>query len=175
MTRKFKIILCVCVITILCNAVIKFLVIDKQTYQILVLQKVITSARSGKYLTSEIAKPDESDKLTHVQKLLRQIPREDLFTSYADTIRTMVENNNLKLDNTLAFRYAKTDHSELLKYDTRIVIRGTYSKLKSLLSDINNIPGLISINSVRIHRDDADAGQILLTVKISLFFRSAVA
>ncbi len=149
------------------------MIISQQEHKIAVLQKVISAARSGRYEVKQQKsgkKPVAIAERLEINKILDNMPKEFTFTQYATTIRSFVDKNDLFIDGGLIFKPEKSGDKILLKFNTNLVVEGDYPKLKKFLSDIQNLPGILSINSASFVRARDDLSLISLKIDLSVFF-----
>ncbi len=173
MIRRFKIITLSCIVAILCNIVVMVTIIEQQEHKVAVLQKVIAAARSGKYEVQEKLELNSYELIekTEINKILNTIPQEFAFTKYAANIRYLVDKNNLFIDDGLIFKPENNYNEKLMKFNSNLKVAGNYSTLKKLIADIQNLPGIIFINSVSFFRNNEDINMITLNINLSVFFR----
>ncbi len=171
MVKKYKIILFACAIILVCNFVAKIYFVNQQSTRIIILQKVVAAARGGRYIKpikpALAEKPLEND----LQKILKKIPEEFLFTDYAAKIRLLIDKNKLSVENSLVFVPEKIKREDVLNYSTRIRVKGDYGKLKSLLSDFQNLPGLVLIDSVEMTRLKEYPDVIQMNLHLFVYFK----
>lgn len=72
--------------------------------------------------------------------------------------------------NEMTFRPDKTSTFSLWKYTTSFTVAGSYSELKDLLADIQNLRGLFCIESLSLNRPRGEA-QIDMTLSIATYFK----
>ena len=175
MIKKYKFIIAVCVIVIFCNFIVKLFIINKQANKISFLQQTIAAARSESFLKAN--KPDEHlfSEQDDITKIFQKIPDEFSFTEYASQIRALIDRNHLVVDNSLIFKPEATKMPDLLKFNTMVTITGGYGEIKALISDIQNMPGLVSLNSARISRIKDSQDKIRLNLELSVFFKRVTA
>jgi Tfp pilus assembly protein PilO len=176
MAKKYKILIAVCSIIIFCNIFAKFSILDEQVYKILVLQKVLSAARSENFVNKEKksnpAEEMKEEMKSVVDKTLEQIPAVLSFTEIAAKLRLLIDNNQLLIEDSLVFRPEKTKMPALVKYHTQFSVNGDYGKIKGFISDLQNVPGLLFLESVKIVRIADNEPLLKLSLGISLFFRT---
>lgn len=171
MVKKFKIIVFICGIALCFNFIAKVYFVNSQNKKIIVLQNVIRAARSDNYLKTNKVLPKKYDHKNDIHKMLKQIPEEFLFTEYAVKIRSLIDKNKLFIDNSLVFRSGKSEHPDMLKYNTRITVKGSYSKIKKLMSDLQNLPGLIYVESPSMIRTKENPQWVQMDFDLFVIFR----
>lgn len=176
MAKKYKILIAVCSVTILCNIFAIFSILDEQAYKILVLQKVLSAARSetGFKMEKKLT-PAQAEKkavTSGVEKTLEQIPAALSFTELAAKLRLLIDTNQLTVKDSLVFKPEKTKMPALIKYHTKFSVNGEYGKIKGFISDLQNEPGFLYLESVKIVRITPNEPQLKLSLGISLFFRT---
>lgn len=175
MIKKYKFIIAVCIAAIFCNFIVKKVILDRQVNKIFLLQQTIATARSNSYLrTGKPGKPLSAEQ-DDIKKIMQKIPEEFSFTEYASQIRALIDKNHLFVEDSLIFRSEETKKPDLLKYNTNIIVTGDYGKIKKLISDIQNLPGLIALNSARISRVKGNQDTIKLTLELSVFLKRETA
>lgn len=167
MIKKFKIIIYVCIAVIVSNIAVKFLIIDELNNKITLLQK--------RAVRSKIVRPGKSSSVVsvekdYIKKIIQKIPDEFSFTQYAVRIRELIDKNHLSIKGSLIFKPEQIKKMNLLKYNTSLVVTGNYNKIKTLISDLQMLPGLSYINSVSIGRESDDPDKIKLNLGLSMFF-----
>lgn len=171
MVNKYKIVLIACCVALLCNFVAKNYFVNQQSQKIKILQKVVAAARSGRYIKSDKSFAHKQARENDLQKILKKIPEEFLFTEYAAEIRTLIDKNHLLIENSLVFIPGKVQKKDLINYTTGISVKGNYKKIKSLLGDFQNLPGLTYIDSVTMTRLKDDFGMIQLNLRLFVYFK----
>lgn len=179
MAKKYKILLAVCSVMILCNIFAKISILDDQAYKISLLQKVLSAARSETGIKMEKkltpAQVVKKEMILGVEKTLQQIPAALSFTELAAKLRLLIDKNQLMVKDSLVFRPEKTKMPALVKYHTQFSVNGDYGNIKGFISDLQNVPGLLYLESVKIVRIDANEPLLKLSLGISLFFKKSAA
>lgn len=171
MDKKYKIIIAVCVVIILGNIYAKFAILDEQTDKIAVFQKVMSAARSQNLITME-KKDDPAERMaSDMEKIIRQIPRALSFTELAARVRFFIDRHQLGVTDSLVFKPERSTMPTLLKYHTQFSVNGSYKKIKGLISDLQNVPGLLYLDSVKIVRVEENEAGLRLSMGITLFFK----
>jgi Tfp pilus assembly protein PilO len=175
MTKQYKIIIIACAVVILCNIAVKYYLISEQNKNIIALQKVITAARSGSHLQADMSLLSESTSQEDISRIMHKIPMEFSFTQYAAKLRELMDINDLSVEKTLVFKPEKIKKSDLLKYNTNIVVTGNYRQIKKLIADILNLPGVVYFNSINFTRVKDSQDKVEFKFKLSLFFKRVTA
>jgi len=175
MIKKYKIIIFVCIVAIFCNIAAKISIIDEQNKKVSIFQKVLAAARSGSYLTPAVPVQQVFTEQDDIKKIIHKIPEEFSLTEYAAGIRELIDENHLLIKKSLIFTPEKTKNSNLLKYNTKVVVTGDYIQIKKLISDILSLPGLVYLNSARLVREKEDQGKVKFDFKLSVFFKRGTA
>lgn len=171
MEKKYKIIIAVCVVVILGNIYAKFAVIEEQAYKIVLFQQVMSAARSQNLIPME-KKLNPVEKMTSdMEKIIRQIPRALSFTELAARVRFLIDRHHLGVKDSLVFRPGKSKMTALVKYHTQVSVNGNYKKIKGFISDLQNVPGLLYLDSVKIVRVEENEAPLKLSLGISIFFK----
>jgi len=171
MEKKYSIIIAACVVVILGNIYAKFAVLDEQTEKILLSQKAMSAARSQTSVPME-KKGDPAEKMTSdMEKIIRQIPPALSFTELAARVRFLVDRHQLGVTDSLVFKPEKSTMPALLKYHTRFSVKGGYKNIKGLIPDLQNVPGLLYLDSVKIVREAENEAGLKLSLGITLFFK----
>jgi Tfp pilus assembly protein PilO len=171
MPKKYKIIILVCVAVVFCNFIVTVAVMDKQAQKISVLQRDISGIRRA-----DSVRPGKKSNPLEVLKfdidnIFQKIPDEFSFTPLAATLRILVDKNHLVAADALIFRPKKTDHPLLITYYTKFSINGEYGKIKAFISDLQNLPGLLYLDTVKIVRLKENETRLKLSLGISIFFK----
>ena len=175
MTKQYKIIIIACAVAILCNIAVKYYLISEQNKNIIALQKVIADARSGSHLKADMSLLLVSTRKEDISRVMHKIPREFSFTKYAAELRALMDINDLYIEKTLVFKPEKIKNSDLLKYNTNIAVTGNYRKIKKLIADILNLPGVVYFNSMNFTRVKDSQDKVELKFELSLFFKRGTA
>lgn len=171
MTKPFTISALICLAVIVCNAWVQVFVLTGQKEHITRLQNAAARARSADRAAD--AAPGREPPVQAGQMIAtieEQIPSSVLFPEYAVRLRHMIDNNHLLMDASLVFMPADARVPHLLKYDTRITALGTYPRVKQLISDILNQPGLICVNGMGLESDPETRDRVRLSLNLSMFF-----
>ncbi len=173
MIKKYKIIIFICAAAMFCNIIAKLYLIDGQKNKIFILQKNVSAARSNSYLKSDRSTENLFAEQNDLKMIIHKIPEELSFTQYAARIRSLIDENHLSLENSLVFKPEKAAKSELLllKYNTNIIVTGSYRKIKVLISDIQNLPGIGYFPSARLIRKKDNKTKVKLDLELSIFFK----
>ena len=175
MTKRYKIIISVCIAVVFCNLIAKLTFLDGQAQKILLLQKDISAIRRALVIQPEkTANPVEEMKF-NIDKIFQKIPDEFSFTQLAAKLRILIDENDLVVDNTLVFRPVKTENLRLVSYYTKFSVKGDYGKIKGFISDLQNVPGLLYLDSVKIVRLEENETQLMLSLGVSIFFKKRAA
>ena len=176
MIKKYKIIVFVCFIAIIFNMVAKIYLVNEQSKKISILQKVVAVARSGSYLDPD-KKPAHHifTEQDDINKIIRKISGEFLLTEFAAEIMALIDKNHLFVEDSLIFKPEKIKQPDLLKYNTNIIVTGSYIQIKKLISDIQNLSGLSFLNSPSLVRTKDNQNKVKLNVELSVFFKSEAA
>jgi Tfp pilus assembly protein PilO len=176
MAKKYKILVVVSIVLIVCNIFAKIFILDEQAHKISLLQKELSAARNETSVTVEKkltpAETLEKEMKSGVEKTLGQIPAALLFTESAAKLRRLVDTNHLTVEDSLVFRPEKTKMPALVKYHTRFSVNGEYKNIKGFISDLQNVPGLLYLESVKIVRVTDTEPLLKLSLGIHLFFRT---
>ena len=160
-----------------CNVAAKLYLIDGQKNKIFILQKNVSAARSNRYFKSDRSAENLFAEQNDLKMIIHKIPEEFSLTQYAARIRSLIDENHLFFENSLVFRPEKATKSDLLllKYNTNIIVTGSYSKIKSLISDIQNLPGIGYFDSARLVREKDNRTKVKVNLELSLFFKRETA
>ncbi len=177
MIKKYKIIIFICVAALFCNIIARFYLIDGQKDRIFLLQKNVSAVRSNSYLNPDRSARNLFSEQNDLKMIVHKIPEELSFTQYAVRIRSLIDENNLFLKDNLIFRPGKITKSDLLllKYTTNIIVTGSYSKIKNLISELQNLPGIGYFDSARLVREKDNRTKVKLNLELSLFFKRETA
>ncbi len=171
MARKYKVILLVCCLVIFGNYIVRVYGIGQQHDTIKTLQKTVASVRTDMARTAEQS-PEKTDRRADsIQLLLQQIPEAVMFTWYAASVRTLTDQNSLDVKDSLVFVPQDSGHPDLVAYSTRIRVTGTYSRMKQLLVDLQNLDGLVYIDAVQIAREKEPSDKLQMTLELVAFFK----
>ncbi len=171
MTKRYKIIILACVAIVFCNFMAKVTVIDEQAQEIFVLQRDISAfRREASANQGKKSNPFEELKF-NIDKIFQKIPNELSFTKLAAKLRSLIDKNHLRVSDTLIFKPKIIDHPILITYYTQFSINGEYGKIKAFISDLQNLPGLLYLDSVKIVRLKENETRLKLSLGISFFLR----
>lgn len=169
--KKVKIIIYVCVFAILCNIVVKYFIIGNQSTYISFLQKKAVAVRSDTSSASARSEQQISKQYNEIEMILNEIPKEFAFSEYAVKVRSLVDTNQLFIEDSLVFSPEETENPSLLVYNTHIIVTGKYPAIKQFIADIQNLKGLKYLNSVNMTRDSKSRERIKLSLRLSVFLR----
>jgi Tfp pilus assembly protein PilO len=170
MGKKYKIIIAVCIVIILGNIYAKFAILDEQVYSIILVQKEMSSSRSQN--TGNMGKKiNPAEKMrSDMGKIIQQIPRVLSLTELAARLKFLIDRNKLEVKDSLVVKPEKSK-SALVKYHTQFSVSGNYKKIKGIISDLQNVPGLLYLDSVKIVRLEENGSQLKLSLGVSIFFK----
>ncbi|MCK5312693.1 MAG: type 4a pilus biogenesis protein PilO [Desulfobacteraceae bacterium] len=169
--KKVKIIIYICVFAILCNIAVKFFIIGNQSKYISFLQKKAVAVRSDTSSAFERSERQISKQYNDIKKIMNEIPQEFSFSEYAVKVRSLIDMNQLFIEDSLVFSPEETQNPSLLVYNTNIIVTGKYPAIKQFISDIQNLKGLKYLNSVSMIRDSKHRERIKLSLRLSVFLR----
>jgi Tfp pilus assembly protein PilO len=171
MKKKYKIIIGVCIVVILGNIYGKFAVLDEQTYNIALFEKVMSAARSQNRVNMD-QKLNPAEKMeSDMGKIVQQIPQALSLTESAAKLRFLIDRNKLAVKDSLVFRHEKSKMPVLVKYYTQFSVNGSYKKIKGFISDLQNVPGLLYLDSVKIVRLEENEAGLKLSLGVSILFK----
>jgi len=110
-----------------------------------------------------------------ISRIMHEIPMEFSFTQYAAKLRALMDINDLYVEKTMVFKSAKIKKSDLLKYNTNIAVTGNYRKIKKLIADILNLPGVVYFNSIHFTKVKDSQDKVELKFELALFFKRGTA
>ncbi len=171
MIKKFKIIIFICIIALFSNFIAKIYFVDRQNNKITVLQKVLISTRSRDSHKMDEALLQKLDYKDDIKKIFKQIPEEFFFTEYAVKIRSLFDRNQLLVEDSLVFTPGKSKHPDMLKYNTKITVKGSYRNIKKLMADLQSLPGLVYIESPSMVKTMENPHTIQLDLELFVLFR----
>ncbi|MCK5542485.1 MAG: type 4a pilus biogenesis protein PilO [Desulfobacterales bacterium] len=169
--KKVKIIIYICVFAILCNIAVKFFIIGNQSKYISFLQKKAVAVRSDTSSAFERSERQISKQYNDIKMIMNEIPKEFSFSEYAVKVRSLIDANQLVIEDSLIFNPKETESPFLLVYNTNIIVTGNYSNIKQFIADIQNLKGLKDLNSVSMTRDEKYRDIIKLSLRLSVFLR----
>ena len=102
---------------------------------------------------------------------MNEIPQEFSFSEYAVKVRSLIDMNQLFIEDSLVFSPEETQNPSLLVYNTNIIVTGKYPAIKQFIADIQNLKGLKYLNSVSMIRDSKHRERIKLSLRLSVFLR----
>ena len=134
----------------------------------------LNNAYVNKRKIEAVNKNDESWKYTLINKDLHSF-KEYLPTtsSFAESVRDLnrvLYKHGLSISS-MIFKPEKTNHLDLWKYTTSFKTRGTYKRLRSMLSDIQNLPGLFCIEDVSLLNHSKKIEDVEMSLTIATYFK----
>ncbi len=172
--KKLKIIIYICIFFIVCNLIVKLLIVDNQTKQIFFLQKRVMAMRSDSSSALEKSKLQRSKQHKEINLIMNQIPKVLSFSEYAVKIRSLIDDNQLTINSGLVFSPGKAQNPSLLIYDTKFVVTGKYPDIKQFIAAIQNLKGIKHLNSINMTRNTNDNTKISLGIKLSIFLKKEI-
>jgi Tfp pilus assembly protein PilO len=174
MTKKFNVVILVCLVIILGNIGARFFLVNDQMDHVAKLQHSLAQVRNPSGLHRISAKETGPVLAEDIEKIYKVIPSAFHLTDYGTDIRSLMDKNHLIISDSLVFIPAETQVPNLLRFNTRIAADGSYPDVKAFLADICNLPGLVYINTVQLERQENDRSRIQLTLDLSLIFQQAL-
>jgi hypothetical protein len=171
MTKKYNMGILVCLVIILGNLGTRFFLINSQIHQVVGLQQALSRARNPSGLHQTLMEETVSVLTKDIEKIYGKIPSALHLTDYGTNIRALMDKNRLNIRGSLVFMPAETRVPNLLRFNTRIAVDGSYPDIKAFLADVYNLPGLVFINTVQLTRQTNDPPRIQLTLDLSLIFQ----
>ncbi len=172
--KKLKIIIYICIFIIVCNLIVKLLIVDNQTKHILLLQKRVMAMRSDSSSALEKSKLQRSKQHKEINLIMGEIPKVLSFSEYAVKIRSLIDNNQLTINSGLVFSPGKAQNPSLLIYNTKFIVTGKYPDIKQFIVAIQNLKGIKHLNSISMTRNTKDITRISLSLKLSIFLKKEI-
>jgi Tfp pilus assembly protein PilO len=158
------------IIVLLLNSVLYLSLIKNQKEEISTLQQVYSQKRragrsSPDYKISQYLAIRES-----ILTFKEYIPEVSEFAESIKELDTVLHEPGL-LAGKRIFKPTRIDTLSLWKYSTSFSVKGKYSNLKSLLANIQNLPGLFCIEKLALQNRSKKTEQMEMTLTIATYFR----
>ena len=161
----------ICIITLfIVNLIFYAVVIRSQKNEIDTLRDVYVNKRK----LEDVNKKDQTLQYALINKDLHSF-KEHLPTtsSFAESVRelnSVLYKHGLSVSS-MVFKPKKTDHLDLWQYTTSFKMNGTYKRLKNMLSDIQNLPGLFCIEDFSLLNRSKKNENVEMSLTIATYFR----
>jgi Tfp pilus assembly protein PilO len=161
----------ICIITLfIVNLIFYAVVTRNQKNEIDTLNDTYANKRK----IEAVDKNDKSWQYTLINKDLHSfkeyLPTTSSFAESVRELNTVLYKHGLSVSS-MIFKPEKTDHLDLWKYTTSFKMSGTYKRLRNMLSDIQNLPGLFCIEDVSLLNRSKQNEDVEMSLTISTYFR----
>lgn len=174
MTTRYRLIFIMLTGIVFLNLIVKFYFIDLQEKTINRLHKELV-AKEKPPSVSETDKTDSERYLwfrKNINKVISDVPHIFSLTEHADKIRILIGKNRLTSIKTITLKPEKYGRLDLEKCSTTISVQGDYKGLRGLIRDLQNLPELLTLDSIVFSRSSENRKVISLTLVVSIYFKS---
>jgi Tfp pilus assembly protein PilO len=105
-----------------------------------------------------------------VRTFVDRLPEKATFTDRVRELHDILDRNGLSVEK-MTFKPSSVDVLSLSKYTTEFKVAATYPRLKRLLADIQEAPGLFCIEGLSIENQSKDQENVVLSLVISMYFK----
>ena len=121
-------------------------------------------AKKGKHSTAQYL-----EVKADLKKFVDMLPPVVTVADKARELNAVLDKHHFSI-NKMTFRPDKTSTFSLWKYTTSFTVTGSYSQLKNLLADIQNLRGLFCIENLILSRQK-DNDRVDMTLSIATYFK----
>lgn len=171
MPRKMKILMGVFLGVILCNFIFHLVFLDDQARQISESQRLISDIRKKTAKYSEDQMDPGLRLADDINKVVGRVPEEFSFTQLAVALGKLLDKHNLQSQTNLVFKPEKIKSQDYLLFHTRFSATGGYADIKAFIAELQNLPGIIYPDSVKILRIKENEPKLRLRMGLSILFR----
>ena len=169
--KNYKIFCGSAIIILLLNCVLYLSLIKKQKEEISEFQQVYSQKRKTGRSSPDYNKIGQYLAIRESIRTFKEyIPEASEFAESIKELDTVLHEPGLVTGKRI-FKPTRIDTLSLWKYSTSFSVKGKYSKLKSLLANIQNLPGLFCIEKLALQNRSEKTEQVEMTLTISTYFR----
>ena len=161
-----------CCVVLLANILFYAFIVREERHQIADLHQQYLNIRTREAQSIKKGNGSTAHYLEVKKDLNKFVEMLPSVVTVADKVRELdavLGKHNFSVNN-MTFRPDKMSPLPLWKYTTSFTVAGSYSELKDLLADIQNLRGLFCIESLTLSRP-IDKAQIDMTLGIATYFR----
>lgn len=168
--KNYKLFCGLIIIILLLNLILYLSLIRNQKKQIADLQQIYIQKRKS----GPVNINDEIEQYLAAQKSVpafrKHLPETSEFAERVKELDTALRKNGLS-NSRMIFKPVKTDNLSLWKYSTSFSVSGKYSRLKSFLANLQNLPGLFCIESISFKNRSKKSEKVDMAITISTYFK----
>ena len=133
--------------------------------QAIYVQKRGFTATGGDDATAGYLKARED-----IRTFMDRLPDKATFTDRVRALNDILDSHGLSVEK-MSFKPSTVDTLPLSKYTTHFKVTGTYPRLKGLLADIQEAPGLFCIEELSVENQSKDMEKVVLSIRIATYFK----
>jgi hypothetical protein len=99
-----------------------------------------------------------------------RVPEKAAFTDRVRELNDILDRHGFSVEK-MAFKPSTVDILPLSRYTTRFKVTATYPRLKGLLADIQEAPGLFCIEDLSVENQSRDSKSVVLSLGIAMYFK----
>ncbi|MCD6272794.1 MAG: type 4a pilus biogenesis protein PilO [Deltaproteobacteria bacterium] len=168
--KNYKFLSGLIIVITLFNFILYLSLIRNQEKQIRELQQAYIEQRK----TVEENINDKTQQYFAAQKSIlsfkEHLPETSEFAGRVKELNTVLHKHGLSISR-MIFKPTKIDNLSLWKYTTSITVSGKYRRLKSLLANIQNLPGLFCIENISFKNRSEKREKVDMSITMSTYFR----
>ena len=168
--KNYKLLSGLIIVVIFFNFILYLSLIRNQEKQIAEFQQTYLEQRKA----VKVRISDKTKQYLAAQKstltFKENLPETSEFAGRVKELNTVLHKSGLSISK-MIFKPTKIDNLSLWKYTTAITVSGKYSKLKSLLANIQNLQALFCIEKISFKNCSKNKEQIDMLITISTYFR----
>jgi hypothetical protein len=159
-----------CVLVLAGNIVFYFFFLTGWADKVSELQAVYAQKRGRTMTGGDGAEVGYLKARKDVRTFVDRLPEKATFTDQVKELNDILGRNGLSVAK-MTFKPSAVDVLSLSKYTTELKVAATYPKLKRLLADIQEAPGLFCIEGLSIENQSKDRENVVLSLVISMYFK----
>jgi hypothetical protein len=105
-----------------------------------------------------------------IQTFMDRLPEKATFTDRVRELNDILDRHGLSVEN-MTFKPSIDGILSLSKYTTHFKVSATYGRLKRLLADIQEAPGLFCIEELSLENQSTDRESVVLSLGIATYFK----
>ncbi len=158
-------------ILLLANVVVHATVFVHQRQTMKDLQERYQKTRKGLPEKETGGQESVLQAVTDMTAFKGRLPETGEFTRVVDDLFAVFERMGLPLEK-MSFSPERDDSLGLVKYTTSFSVKGSYSKLRALLADIQNSQRLFCIEQLSFANQAGERGSVTLKLRIATYLKS---
>jgi hypothetical protein len=134
------------------------------------LQAIYAQKRGLRNTVGDDAAAGYTKSREDIRTFMDRLPEKATFTDRVRELNDILDRHGLSVEK-MSFKPSIVDILPLSKYTTHFKVIATYLRLKGLLADIQEAPGLFCIEELSVENQSKDMESVVLSIGIAMYFK----